>query len=196
MFSKEINYLKNKFKQLVPTHSKTSDMKQPEVKSSDVDNINISQLESQFHSEKIIKEIIQWKDTVPFVFPIKGGQVIKVYDGDTITIASKLPYDESPLYRISVRLNGIDCPEIKSKNEDEKQAAKNVRDALHNLIYGKEIRLENIQTEKYGRVLADVYLGDIHINNWLIENRYAVAYDGGTKIKPVSWIKHLNTGEM
>ena len=82
---------------------------------------------------------IQWKDTVPFTFPITSGLVIKVYDGDTITIAAKLPYDASPLYRLSVRLNGIDTPEIKGKNDDEKEAAKNARDALANLIYGKQI---------------------------------------------------------
>jgi len=46
------------------------------------------------------ENLIKWEDTTPFVFPISGGQVIKVYDGDTITIASKLPYDSSPLYRL------------------------------------------------------------------------------------------------
>ena len=46
---------------------------------------------------------IKWEDTVEFTFPITGGRVIKVYDGDTITIASKLPYEESPMYRLSVR---------------------------------------------------------------------------------------------
>ena len=80
---------------------------------------------------------IKWEDTVEFTFPIQGGRVIKVYDGDTITIASKLPFDNSPLYRLSVRLNGIDTPEIKGKTEDEKTAAKQARDALSNLILNK-----------------------------------------------------------
>ena len=48
---------------------------------------------------------IKWEDTTEFTFPITGGKVIKVYDGDTITIASKLPYNESPIYRLHVRLN-------------------------------------------------------------------------------------------
>jgi len=140
--------------------------------------------------------IIEWKDTVPFTFPIENGQVIKVYDGDTITIASKLPYDASPLYRLSVRLNGIDTPEIKGKNDDEKEAAKAARNALSNLLYGKQIRLENIKSEKYGRILADVYLNQLHINDWLIRERYAVAYDGGTKKSPESWIKYRETREI
>ncbi len=52
------------------------------------------------------------------------------------------------------------------------------------------MRLENIQSEKYGRILADVYVGDIHVNDLLIKERYAVKYDGGTKKKPESWTKY------
>ena len=136
-----------------------------------------------------VSKIINWDDTIPFVAPISGGQVIKVYDGDTITIAAKLPYDNSPLYRFSVRLNGIDTPEIKGKNEDEITVAKEARDELSKLILHKNITLKDIKTEKYGRVLAEVYLDDLHINNWMLEQRFAVVYDGGTKKSPVSWLK-------
>ena len=141
---------------------------------------------------------IKWEDTIEFTFPIKGGRVIKVYDADTITIASKLPFDNSPMYRLSVRLNGIDTPEIKGKgvSDEEKEAAKNARDFVSNLILNKFVRLENIENEKYGRILADVYVGEIHINKLLLEEKYAVKYDGGTKIKPISWLKYKNTGEL
>ena len=141
-------------------------------------------------------KIIKWENTVPFTFPIYGGQVIKVYDGDTITIASKLPYDASPLYRFSVRLNGLDAPEIKGKTEEEKSAAITVRNTLSNLILHKTVTLKNIENEKYGRILADVYLDDLHINKWLLDNRYAVKYDGGTKVTPVSWLKFMSNGDM
>lgn len=141
---------------------------------------------------------IKWEDTVEFTFPIQGGRVIKVYDADTITIASKLPYDESPMYRLSVRLNGIDTPEIKGKgvSEEEKKAAIVARDFLANLVMNKFVRLENIASEKYGRILADVYIGDIYINELLIKERYAVKYDGGTKVKPESWLKYKLTNEL
>ena len=134
---------------------------------------------------------IKWDDTVEFTFPIYGGRVIKVYDGDTITIASKLPFVESPLYRLSVRLNGIDTPEIKGKTEDEKTAAKQVRDVLSNMILNKYITLANVQTEKYGRILADVYIGELHVNEWLVSERYAVKYDGGAKKVPESWLQYF-----
>jgi micrococcal nuclease len=139
---------------------------------------------------------IKWEDTVEFTFPIQGGQVIKVYDGDTITIASKLPFSDSPLYRLSVRLNGIDTPEIKGKTDDEKTAAKQARDAVSNLILNKYVTLQNIQTEKYGRILADVFIGELHLNQWLVNERYAVKYDGGTKKQPTLWLKYKTTGEL
>jgi endonuclease YncB( thermonuclease family) len=57
-------------------------------------------------------ETVAYHDTIPFIPPITSGKVIKVYDGDTVTIASKLPYDNSPIYRFSIRLLGIDSPEM------------------------------------------------------------------------------------
>jgi micrococcal nuclease len=141
---------------------------------------------------------IKWEDTIEFTFPIKGGRVIKVYDADTITIASKLPYDDSHMYRLSVRLNGIDAPEIKGKgiSDEEKEAAQHARDFVSDLVLNKYVRLENIDSEKYGRILADVYVGNIHLNDLLLKERYAVKYDGGTKIKPASWMKYKIKGEI
>jgi len=67
---------------------------------------------------------------------------------------------------------------------------------MANLTLNKVVRLENVASEKYGRILADVYIGDIHLNNLLIKERYAVKYDGGTKVKPVSWAKYKATGDI
>jgi endonuclease YncB( thermonuclease family) len=130
---------------------------------------------------------ITYKDTIPFIAPITEGKVIKVYDGDTITIASKLPYNTSCFYRFSIRLRDIDAPEIKCKTNAEKLLAIKSRDALSNLILNKIVHIKNVGNEKYGRILADVYLDDIHINKWMLDNKYAVKYDGGTKKRPPEW---------
>lgn len=106
---------------------------------------------------------IEYKDTIEFVPPIDYGKVIKVYDGDTITVAAKLPYRSSPIYRIHIRLSGIDTPEMKGQCDYEKEIAIKARDVLHKLIYGKLVLISNRKTEKYGRVLADIWLGNIHI---------------------------------
>jgi len=131
------------------------------------------------------------KDLPVFIPPLKTGKVIRVYDGDTITIASRVPgLYNSPIYKFSVRLNGIDAPEMTGKDADEKEIAIKARDVLTAKILGREIRLENIQTEKYGRLLTDIYLGNTHVNKWMIEERYAVVYDGGKKVTPKSWKKY------
>ena len=130
------------------------------------------------------------EEAVHFIPPITSGRVIKVYDGDTITIVAKLPYKESPLYKFSVRLNGIDCPEIKSDNDDEKQCAQLAKKELEGLILNKQITLKNLATEKYGRILADVYLDDLHLNKHMLDKKLAVCYDGGKKTKPESWLKY------
>lgn len=130
---------------------------------------------------------VEYKDTTPFVPPVTNGKVIKVYDGDTITIASKLPIRNSPIYRFSVRLNGIDTPEMKTKDENEKEIAQKAKEHLSGLIMNKMVELKKVKTEKYGRLLAEVYYKNIHVNANMIVNRYAVKYDGGTKNCPENW---------
>jgi len=120
-------------------------------------------------------------NTEPFVPQITEGKVIKVYDGDTITIAARLPYRDAPISRFSVRLSGIDSPELKTHNPNEKIAAIMSRDKLHDLIFDKIVTLQNVSLEKYGRILADVYLDQLHVNQWLLDNHCAVEYDGGKK---------------
>ena len=126
---------------------------------------------------------INMTEVKPFIPPITSGFVVKVYDGDTITILSKLPYKDSALYKFSVRLNGIDCPEIKGETLKEKQCAQLARDELSKLILNKHVVLKDLKTEKYGRILAEVYLDDLHLNQYMLDNKLAVKYDGGTKVK-------------
>jgi endonuclease YncB( thermonuclease family) len=146
--------------------------------------------------EESASQQVLWEHTTEFVFPVESGEVIKVYDGDTITIAAKLPYESSPLYRIHVRLNGIDTPEIKGKSPEEKELSKEARDSLSNLVLHKKVQLKNVSSEKYGRLLADVHLDEVHVNQWLVDQRYAVKYDGGAKKVPVSWKEYKHTGAM
>jgi endonuclease YncB( thermonuclease family) len=181
----------------VSTSASTSGSTTLQMKEKDDDDICV-RVTSDDSSEKsiTIDKPINWKDTMQFVPPIEKGTVIKVYDGDTITIASKLPYPESILYRFSVRLNGIDCPEIKGNDENEKQCAQIARQELSNLIMNKIVTLKNTQTEKYGRILADVYIDDLHLNNYMLEKRLAVTYDGGTKKCPKNWMNYYIKGEF
>ncbi len=119
-----------------------------------------------------------YENSTPFVPPITEGKVVKVYDGDTVTVATRL---YGTLYRFSVRLNGIDSPEIRGKSAEEKAAATVSKDALSTLLLNKMVTLKNVTTEKYGRILADVFLGELDVGKWMIERGLAVEYHGGKK---------------
>jgi endonuclease YncB( thermonuclease family) len=84
--------------------------------------------------------------------------------------------------------------QVKLTDKSKKSEFKNKN--VIGIILDKYVILDNIASEKYGRILADVYIGDIHLNNLLLKERYAVKYDGGTKIKPSSWLKYKITGEL
>ena len=136
------------------------------------------------------KDPKQLKIYVPTLYNIT---VIKVYDGDTITIAAKVTRCSSTFYKFSVRLRGIDTPEIKGKTDDEKQAAIRARDNLSDKILHKSISLNYVKYDKYGRLLAEVYFKGKNINQWMLDNRMGIAYDGGTKESPSSWLDYQST---
>jgi micrococcal nuclease len=135
-------------------------------------------------------ENICYDDSVPFIPPISKGKVVKVYDGDTFTIACPLVIDgiqTKTIYRFSVRIKGIDTPEIKTKNIMEKSLANIARGALCSKIENKVVELKNVETEKYGRILADVFVEGIDIGKWMLDSKHAVYYNGGTKQIPDEW---------
>ena len=136
---------------------------------------------------------ITYKDTIPYIPNITHGKVIKVYDGDTITIACKMPHDNSPIYRFSVRINGIDCPEMKTNNKTEKECAIIAKTTVSELVLHEIVHLQNVKLEKYGRILADVFTNDISIGDMLCECNMAVKYDGGTKVSPDDWMQYYNS---
>lgn len=140
-------------------------------------------------------DTITYKDAEPYIPPITYGKVIKVYDGDTITIATKLPYESSPIYRFSVRINGIDCPEMKTHNRNEQICAAMAKKTVYDMAFNKIVYLKNVSLEKYGRILADVFVDDISIGELLCRCNLAVKYDGGTKKTPNDWLEYYNTHE-
>ena len=140
-------------------------------------------------------ENVTYNDTTPFVPPITGRKVIKVYDGDTLTLASRLPFEGSPLYRFSVRTKCIDCPEMKTKNATEKQCAKMARDMIKSKCLDKIVELRNVELEKYGRMLADIYVDGVDVKTFLLDANLAVAYDGGTKVTPDDWLVYYNSSQ-
>lgn len=141
--------------------------------------------------EKYLRTVEFDAKTVKAYIPeISYGKVIKVYDGDTITIATQLYNgDVSPkqeLCKFNVRILGIDTPELKTKNVGEKELGIIARNALSELLLNKVVKLENVKYDKYGRILCNVFLDNVNISEWLVSNKLAVVYNGGTKTK--KWV--------
>jgi micrococcal nuclease len=103
------------------------------------------------------------------------AKVIKVYDGDTITVEVDLGF--SFKFTNSFRLLRINCPEVRGESKEEGLKS---RDRLRELIMEKEIiiKTQKDNTEKYGRYLAEVYLiiddKEININDLLVTEGLAV----------------------
>ena len=116
-------------------------------------------------------------------------KINRVVDGDTIDVTIDLGFD---LYKKErVRVAGVDTPEKRTRNLEEKalglDATGWLKAKLEETIKGDEELI--IRTElkggvgKYGRLLGWLYVGDsdISLNEQMITEGYAHAYDGGTK---------------
>ena len=116
------------------------------------------------------------------LFSLEGqehrAKVVDVYDGDTIKCVFPI---HNKLYRWNCRIAGVDTPEIRTRCKPEKAFGYTVRDLLREKILNKVIYLQCGEFDKYGRLLVNILCDDCLVNDWLIENNYAFAYDGGTK---------------
>ena len=114
-------------------------------------------------------------------------EVTKVVDGDTIDVILDLGFDV--MFKSRVRLAGIDTPESRTKDLDEKKLGLEAKEYLKHAIESAKdivIKTEKINsTGKYGRILGWIFLdGAINsINNEMVKNGYAWEYLGDTKVK-------------
>ena len=111
----------------------------------------------------------------------EGAIYIRNYDGDTVTF--NLP-GLHPIIgeKISIRVNGIDTPEIKGKCDKEKYDAQQAQQMVADILRdAKKIILKNMERGKYFRIAADVIVDGENLADMLIEAGMAIRYDGGKK---------------
>ena len=90
-------------------------------------------------------------------FETFNAKVIGITDGDSITVLTE---DKQ---QIKIRLEGIDCPEMKQ------EFGTKAKQATSDLCFGKDVAIQKTGVDRYGRTLAIVYVGDICVNKRLIE---------------------------
>jgi|TARA_B100001250_G_scaffold56192_1_gene43413 micrococcal nuclease len=127
----------------------------------------------------------------------------KVLDGDTIDVTIDLGFDLFKKER--VRIAGVDTPEKRTRNLEEKalgiDATEWLKDKLEGAINGDDdliIRTELVGgVGKYGRLLGWCYIGDatVSLNEMMIDQGYAHAYDGGTKNMDLEVLKEIRRNQ-
>ncbi len=126
-------------------------------------------------------------------------KINRVVDGDTIDVTIDLGFDLSKKER--VRVAGVDTPEKRTRDLEEKALGKDatnwLKEKLEGAVAGDDDLI--IRTElvggggKYGRLLGWLYVGDssVSLNEKMIEEGYAWAYDGGTKQKDFEQLREI-----
>ena len=107
-------------------------------------------------------------------------EYLKNYDGDTFTVNIK---DLPDVFgkEISVRIRGVDTPELNAERKCEKLAADKARKFLMRTIATSKIRLLGCERDKYFRLLCTVKAGDVDVGDRILKGRWGMPYDGGTK---------------
>ena len=126
-------------------------------------------------------------------------EIKKVLDGDTIDVIIDLGFDLAKTER--VRIAGVDTPEKRTRNLEEKalgiDASVWLKDKLEGGIDGDDdlvIRTELVGgVGKYGRLLGWLYIGDsdLSLNEQMITEGYVWAYDGGKKQKDFEELREI-----
>ena len=129
------------------------------------------------------------------MYEYKIKQIDRIVDGDTIDATIDLGFDV--LYKTRVRLYGINTPEIRTKDLEEKARGQAAKQRLNEIInkavhMGHHLILQSDEKDKYGRYLGTIIIVDcrpehntrsnwLYVNKMLVEEGHAVPYYGGKR---------------
>ncbi len=99
-------------------------------------------------------------------------EVVKVVDGDTIDVIIDLGFDLTKKERI--RLAGIDSPESRTKDLEEKKLGLEAKEFLTRRVGDcASLKVKTEKDGKYGRMLGWIFCGDVNINKEMVSRGYA-----------------------
>lgn len=116
---------------------------------------------------------------------LENFKIVDVYDGDTFYIDLNCS-DDVFCKRLPVRVNGIDTPELKTKDTCEHEAGLKAKEITISFLNSKDVKLKNCTRGKYFRLVCDVEANNITLAQELLKSKLAYEYDGGTKSK-INW---------
>jgi len=116
--------------------------------------------------------------------PLRSGDrchVLRCIDGDSVMLGWFHTDGTAVKYRC--RLRGIDCPESRSRNPDERRLAKLAKTTLEALVMGHEALISGpVGLDRYGRLLCDLTVrGESAIEHMLGHTDFCRSYSGGRR---------------
>ena len=114
-----------------------------------------------------------------YEYPCK---IVRVVDGDTVDVDIDLGFSHW-IHNERIRLYGVDTPECRTTDAEEKAAGILAKDFVKNCLHvGGTYRLQTKEKGKFGRYLGTIYLtDDTSINAALVTEHLAVPYHGQSK---------------
>ena len=108
-------------------------------------------------------------------------EILRVVDGDTVDVRMDLGFNV--WHKCRVRLMGINAPESRTRNLEEKARGLAAKDWLINILESaqSEIEMQSHGVGKYGRVLGELYINEVNLNQLMVEEGHAELYDGGKR---------------
>ena len=106
----------------------------------------------------------------------------RVVDGDTVDVTLDLGFNI--LYNSRIRLLGINTPESRTRDLEEKKRGLAAKERVKELCpVGSTIMVQTVKDGrgKFGRILGVLWANDVSVNELLVEEGHAVEYDGGKK---------------
>lgn len=108
--------------------------------------------------------------------------VTRVVDGDTVDVDIDLGFGMT-YKKQRVRMMGIDTPESRTRDLEEKFYGKQSKYFLEDLLKDQKIQLVSHDKGKFGRILGELFVegNKLSINQQMIDNYHAVPYFGQSK---------------
>ena len=108
-------------------------------------------------------------------------EILRVVDGDTVDVRIDLGFNV--WHKCRVRLMGINAPESRTRDKEEKKRGLAAKQWLINTLESAQadIEMKSYGSGKYGRILGEIYINDININQLMVSEGHAVKYDGGKR---------------
>lgn len=106
-------------------------------------------------------------------------EILRVVDGDTTDVRIDLGFNV--WHKCRVRLVGINAPESRTRDKEEKKRGLAAKQWLIDRLEDQDVEMKSYGSGKYGRILGELFIDDVNINQEMIEKGHAVKYDGGKR---------------